>query len=303
MSKDEAQAAASHIQRRFREQRVDRLLVRAEAAAREADAQRVQKEAEALDELKQRIPVQQAVAPKWWKRTKVCDWISPTVVAAGNGGTRCAWREVGVRRSNAPERGFGLFAVEDIRAFSRLDYYGVKLKGKELQSSDYCLRRVARGPRSREVIDAHPRWYNDWQPSLRAHLPAALGSGSKRRQLEKLPTDLMICGLINEPLERLGEAPNMKLFAMPWGTAYAVAVRDIRAGEELLTLYGPQYHRPTWDPPYSWLHSTIYIRFAQFQPSLCSWYRIKGRSKGSASTPTTTTVAVEGLRRGRERDP
>lgn len=295
--------AASRIQHSFRQHRLLTLLDRCEAARLKRDeAKRVTAGAQRATEHSK----EQAVTSMWWQ-CRVCDWILPTVAPdddggglLANGGLRCTWREVCIGPSNAPERGSGLFAREDIRAFTRLDYFGVRLSTTHMQTPTYCLQRMTR--RRREVIDAHPRWYSEWKPPLRARLPAVLSREAKRRPLKKLPADLMLCGLINEPLERLGEVPNMKLFCMPWGTAYAVAVRNIQAGEELLTLYGPQYLRADWESPYLWLPPNIYIPFQRFQPPPLSWYRkrkAKGLPKGTGESEGGVVVVEGGTARAR----
>jgi len=210
--------------------------------------------------------------------------ISPLLVRTAEGHSS-TWAQVRMGASNDPARGDGLFAAEDIRAYTRLDYYGVRRTKRSLYGvggEEYCV-----GLQSPDVIDANPRWYSAWDTSAHpAWLPRTL------RHATRLPAGIMIGGLVNEPSRHLDEFPNMKLFSTR-REAYFVAVRDICAGEELLTLYG-EYVRPTWDSPVLWLDPEPLADFLRFREPAFSLFREqrRRRQKEAQSASAARVIAA-----------
>lgn len=78
-----------------------------------------------------------------------------------------------------------------------------------------------------------------------------MDSRNEARALKRIPQDMMLGGLVNEPVR--GEVVSLKIMGTE-RSAYFEAIRDVSPGEELLTLYGEEYKRD-YPSPYDWIHT------------------------------------------------
>ena len=201
------------------------------------------------------------------RRRVVRHHIRPRVVQQADGTMLCEWPEVHAAPSRDDARGLGLFATVPIRAFTRLDYFGVRLPARDARIRDlghYCVGLEG----DSFCIDAHPDWNTLWTPEL---APASLPHELRRSQLRQLPSNLMFGSLVNEPSPAMKETPNMKLFATG-DAVYFLALRDIDAGDELLTLYGGTYARG-YESPVLWLDYELCRAFWRFSEGSLFVYR------------------------------
>ena len=215
-------------------------------------------------------------ADRRMKRRFVRRHIRPRLVTHADGTQSCEWSTVHAAPSRVAARGLGLFATVPMRAFTRLDYFGVRLPTRDARIRDfgrYCVGLDG----DRFCIDAHPKWAAEWRPEL---APASLPHGVRQAQLTRLPSNLMLGSFVNEPSPG-DESPNVKLFATR-DAAYFLATRDISAGEELLTLYGSTYARP-YESPNLWLNHEIRRAFWRFREGNFFFYHGSGDASFSPS--------------------
>lgn len=170
------------------------------------------------------------------------------VVWDGEGEARCVWRGLRVGTSSHEARNLGLFATLDFCRGSKIPYYGVRLTREEYDAQDDQTYCVGIHPDERDgkrpVVDGNPSWYERWTPQSGHPVFAPNTSNQYRR----LPSDLMIGSYVNEPVP--GETLNLKLVGTS-RRAYFLMTRDVKAGEELLSLYGEEYARD-YPSPYEW---------------------------------------------------